>query len=126
MTAIDPRQPYETLKRQLLTVGFARPGNLLHRFMRCGKAGCRCKADPPVLHGPYYQWTWRVRGKTVSRWLTEAQAVQCEEWVRNHRHLRTIVRKMEALSLTATDRLLDATSEHPGRPRPRGRAPRHD
>ncbi len=34
------------------------------RHTRCGKAGCRCQADPPRLHGPYRQWTAIIDGKT--------------------------------------------------------------
>ncbi len=109
------QQQYEALKQQLLALGLVRPGSLGRRFMRCGKPDCQCKADPPTLHGPYYQWTWKVRGKTRSRWLTDAQATRCAEWARNHRQLRTIVRKMEALSLNETDRILRTIStEHHG------------
>jgi len=112
----EAKQPqYEALKQQLRALGFVRPGTLGRRFMRCGKPDCRCKADPPALHGPYYQWTWKVRGKTHSRWLTDAQASRCADWVRNHRQLRTIIRKMEALSLKETDRILRAlSSDHRG------------
>jgi hypothetical protein len=39
------------------------PGSIVIRQMRCDKAACRCKADPPRLHGPYIQWTRKVAGK---------------------------------------------------------------
>jgi len=29
------------------------PGSLVERTVRCGKANCRCHAEPPELHGPY-------------------------------------------------------------------------
>jgi len=107
-----PKQPageaYEELKRALQGLGFVRPGSLVRRFMPCGKPSCRCK-DPTQLHGPYYQWTIKLRGKTVTLRLTEAQARLCKEWVGNHRSLKAIVRKMEALSLKETDRLLRKT-----------------
>jgi hypothetical protein len=38
--------------------------------------------------------------------LTEDQARLCEEWIANHRKLKGIVRRMEAMSLKETDRLL--------------------
>jgi len=104
------QQQYEALKQQVTALGLVRPGHLGRRFMRCGKPDCRCKADPPVLHGPYYQWTWNVRGKTRSRWLSDAEAASCAEWTGNHRRLRTIIRKMEALSLKETDRILRSLS----------------
>jgi len=68
-------------------------------------------ADPPQLHGPYYQWSYKVRGKTVSVRLNEAQARLCEEWLQNHRQLRVLVRRMESLSLRETDRLLRALAD---------------
>jgi len=61
---------------------------------------------PPRLHGPYYQWSYKLRGKTVSMRMTPEQAKLCEEWVENHRRLKNIIRKMETLSLKETDRLL--------------------
>jgi uncharacterized protein DUF6788 len=97
---------YEALKEALRRLGYVRPGSLVRRFMPCGKPSCRCMADPPTLHGPYYQWTLRVRGKTKTVRLTEDQARLCEEWSANHRKLKGIVRRMEAMSLRETDRLL--------------------
>jgi len=40
---------------------------------RCGYPRCRCHADPPLLHGPYHQWTRKINGKTVTRMLTDDQ-----------------------------------------------------
>ena len=90
---------YQELKQQLLDLGFVRPGSLVRRFMPCGKTGCRCMADPPQLHGPYYQWTYKVQGKTVTLRLTEAQARLCAEWTNQHRVFKKLIRRMEALSL---------------------------
>ena len=61
---------------------------------------------PPRFHGPYYQWSYKLRGKTVSMRLTPEQAKLCEDWVENHRCLKNIIRKMETLALKETDRLL--------------------
>ena len=44
---------------ELAALGFALPGPLADRMTRCGRANCRCHADPPRLHGPYHQWTAR-------------------------------------------------------------------
>ncbi|MHB8295661.1 MAG: DUF6788 family protein [Acidimicrobiales bacterium] len=53
--------------------GFALPGTLLERRTTCGKVGCRCVPDPPQPHGPFYQWTRKVGGKTVTRRLSAAR-----------------------------------------------------
>ena len=54
---------------------------------------------PPRLHGPYYQWSYKLRGKTVSMRMTPEQAKLSEEWLENHGRLKNIIRKMETLSL---------------------------
>ena len=69
-------------------------------------AESRCQAKPPQLHGPYYQWTRKLRGKTVTVRLTEEEAEHIREWVENGRKLDRIVAEMEKLSLRMTDRLL--------------------
>lgn len=107
-TAIRPAEQkrYDALKRALGGVGFIRRGSLVTRFMPCGKVGCRCQATPPELHGPYYQWTRKVRGKTVTVRLSRAEATALQAWIANGRHLDKIVAQMEVLSLRLTDRLL--------------------
>lgn len=102
----DDQERYTALKREVLGLGFLRRGTVTRRFMPCGKPGCCCQAQPPELHGPYYQWTRKVKGKTKTVRLTPEQAKLVENWVANGRQLDTITRKMERVSLRATDRLL--------------------
>ena len=87
------------LSSQLAQIGFALPGTITERMMRCGKAGCRCKADPPRLHGPYLQWTRKIAGKTVTRNLTEEQYRRYRPWFDNARRLRELTSELEDLSL---------------------------
>ena len=77
----------------------ALPGTLASRFMRCGKPNCRCKAEPPVLHGPYLHWTRTVAGKTVTRTLTPEQAERYQPWFDNAGRLRELLTDLEAQSL---------------------------
>ena len=79
----------------------ALPGSLARRFMRCGKTNCRCKAEPPVLHGPDGHWTRTIAGKTHSRTLTEEQAQRYQPWFDNARCLRELLTDLEKRSLQA-------------------------
>ncbi len=65
---------YRALARQLADVGLIAAGSITRRYTRCGSPGCRCHADPPQPHGPYWQWTAKVNGKTVTRRLTPTEA----------------------------------------------------
>jgi hypothetical protein len=91
------------IARELAKAGFALPGTLTERMTRCGRANCRCHADPPVLHGPYHQWTRKVNGKTVTRLLTDDQLADYQEWFDNQRRLRSLMAELENLSLAITD-----------------------
>jgi hypothetical protein len=97
---------YEQLKQTIAAVGLFRRGSVVKRFMPCGKAGCRCKADPPQLHGPYYQWTRKSRGKTVTVRLTREEAALVKAWIANGRQLTKLVSQMEKVALRITDRQL--------------------
>jgi hypothetical protein len=83
----------------LIDSGFALPGILASRYMRCGKTNCRCKAEPPVLHGPYLHWTRTVAGKTVTRTLTPEQAQRYQPWFDNARRLREALTDLETRSM---------------------------
>lgn len=85
----------------LIGADYALPGTLATRFMRCGKPNCRCKTEPPLLHGPYLHWTRTVAGKTVTRTLTAEQAARYQPWFDNARRLRELLIDLEARSLTA-------------------------
>jgi hypothetical protein len=102
----NAQRAYDTLKQALRELDFVRPGSVVKRYMPCGKPSCRCMGQPPRLHGPYYQWSHKLRSKTVTMRVTPEQAKLCQQWVENHRRLKDIVRRMETLSLKETDRLL--------------------
>jgi hypothetical protein len=88
---------------ELASLGLALPGTLIERHVRCGKPGCRCHADPPVLHGPYWQWTRKVAGKTITRLISDEQLDDYRQWLGNDRKLRALVAELEALTLAIAD-----------------------
>ncbi|MBI4617823.1 MAG: hypothetical protein HY720_29690 [Planctomycetes bacterium] len=99
---------YEKLKRTIADVGLIRRGSLVRRFMPCGKAGCRCQARSPQLHGPYYQWTRKVSGKTLTLRVRPEEAELLAEWIENGRQLDRIVKTMERVARRVTERQLRA------------------
>jgi len=89
-------------------IGWFLRGSLLPVANRCGNPSCRCKGDPPHLHGPYWQWTRKVAGKTVTVRLTDAQAELVRSWIENGKHLDQKMAELELLNLAVTDRILSA------------------
>jgi hypothetical protein len=111
---------YRALAAELADIGFISPGSLVLRETSCGKAGCRCQGDPPRRHGPYYQWSRAVAGKTLSRRLDEREAELYRDWIANRRRLERIVTEMEKTSAAAGEILLRqaATAKPSSRPQP--------
>ena len=97
---------YRELAAELADIGYIASGSLALRHNRCGKPTCRCHADPPRLHGPYWQWTAKVNGKTVTRRLTETQAALYSEWIANDRRQRELIAAMRQVAAHATALLL--------------------
>ena len=93
----DLQRRHRELARQLADLDLISQGSVVLRYTHCGVPTCRCHADPPQLHGPYWQWTRRDHGKTITRRLTESQAHLYQQWIANRRRLAAIVAEMEKL-----------------------------
>jgi hypothetical protein len=110
----DKHMPWEATRRalagELASIDGVLPGSVVVRHMRCGKPGCACKNDTPVLHGPYIQWTRTLNGKTVTRYLSQDQLARYQAWFDNARRLKEIVAKLEIASLHAVEQSEAATS----------------
>jgi hypothetical protein len=78
-------------------------------MLACGKPRCRCKADPPLLHGPYSLWTRKVAGKTVTVRLTHQQAAILSQWTRNMRTLDRLLQDLQDLGLQAATTVIACT-----------------
>jgi hypothetical protein len=93
------RRAQAKISAALGATGFALPGTILERHICCNKPGCRCTADPPQLHGPYYQWTRKINGKTKTTLLTPEQMERYRTWFDNAKTIRALAAELEALSL---------------------------
>jgi hypothetical protein len=109
------------LAAELADIGFISSGSVVVRTTSCGKPGCRCQADPPQRHGPYYQWSRAIAGKTLSRRLDERQADLYRGWIANRHRLEQIITLMQQTSADAAEILLqpEPTPQPPGRPKRR-------
>jgi hypothetical protein len=107
----DYEQRYHKLAAQIATIGLIHSGSLTRRYTRCATPGCKCHADPPQPHGPYYQWTAKINGKTVTRRLTETEADLYQEWIDNDRQLRHVIQQMREVAAKATELKLKASSQ---------------
>jgi alkanesulfonate monooxygenase SsuD/methylene tetrahydromethanopterin reductase-like flavin-dependent oxidoreductase (luciferase family) len=97
----DYERRYRELAAQLAEIGLISSGSLTHRYTRCATPGCKCHDDPPRPHGPYYQWTAKVNGKTVTRRLSAHEAKLYQEWIANDRRMRRLIAQMRQVATKA-------------------------
>jgi hypothetical protein len=102
---------YRELLSEIAEIGFVRSGSVAQRFNYCGTPSCRCHADPPQPHGPYWQWTAKVGGKTVNRRLSGREAERYLEWIGNDRKLRALIDELHEVAYKATNLILEAEAK---------------
>lgn len=91
---------YTRLRAQLAKVGWISQGYVQNRG--------------PGAGAPHYQWTRKVKAKTVSVALSQEQYQWLREAIANWRQLQKTLRQMQRLSL----RVLFQTTPHPKRRKP--------
>ncbi len=87
---------YAQLADQLSYMGPVLPGSITERRI-IGQASK--KQIDRKKYGPYYQWTRKVNGKTVTVNLSEAQVDLFRKAIDNNRRLEQILREMREISL---------------------------
>src|SRR5664279_5857368 len=73
---IDERS---ALLRQVAELGDFQPGSISSPRLRCGKPSCHCAKPEDQGHGPYYQLTQKIEGKTVTQGLPSLAAIRKAE-----------------------------------------------
>jgi len=80
------------LKTQLLALGPMLPGSLSEQWNVCGSPGCKCK-DPeePIRHGPYYQLSFSVRGKSSTLFVRPEEVAEARKRIRCYQRFKELV-----------------------------------
>jgi hypothetical protein len=92
------RARYRELADRVAQIGFFTAGSLLQRRTVCGTPSCPCHTDATCRHGPYWQYTRKVNGRTVTRRLSPAAAEMYQQQIAASKQLRSLLEQMEELS----------------------------
>ena len=93
-------QRFRERKREFQQLEYFCKGTVLKRMMKCGKAGCACRDDFTQRHGPYFEWTYKAKGKTVNVKLTPEAAPMYRAASQQYRKLKSLLNRLERLSQT--------------------------
>ena len=100
-----PAKGFHQAQQELHQLDYFLKGTVLKRMMKCGQPRCACHRDPAQRHGPYIEWTYKVKGKTVNVKLSPQAAPLYQAATKQNRRLKAVLARMERLSRTALARL---------------------
>ena len=92
---------FGTLRQEINELGNFCKGTVLKRMMKCGQDRCACHRDPSKRHGPYFEWTYKAKGKTINHRLDPAEVPIYLAAAQQYRRLKSLLTRMERLSRTA-------------------------
>ena len=107
----DPDPRFRQARQELHQLGYFLKGTVLKRMMKCGHPNCACQRDASHRHGPYFEWTYKVKGKTVNVKISPQAAPLYQAATKQHRKLKAALARMERLSRTALARLVKQAAQ---------------
>ena len=96
-------QRIQKIKQRIAALGDLRPGVLSPQYNVCGNPPCRCKATPPIKHGPYYQLSFTWKGKSSTRFVRDQERLQLEKQLDNYHRLRALIDEWVGLAAELSD-----------------------
>ncbi len=88
----------QSLKNKILTKDWILQGTLLKQYKQCGKKRCRCHQDKQHWHGPYWVWTRKEKGKTITKTLSKNQIQMFKKSLKNMKAVNLLIEKWKILS----------------------------
>src|ERR1700741_3804294 len=82
---------FRLAQQELHQLAYFLKGTVLKRMMKCGRPQRACHRDPTQRHGPYFEWTYKVAGKTVNVKLSSQAASLYQAATKQHRQLKAIL-----------------------------------
>ncbi len=95
MTVMEMERRYQRLAAQLAKLQVMAQGTITERTI---ERDIDATPGEKKVYGPYYQWTFKDKGKTVTVNLTADQAKQYQRAIDEHRKMEGIVEEMRQLS----------------------------
>lgn len=93
-------------KAKIIQLDWILKGSVLKQYKQCGKINCLCMKNRKYWHGPYYIWTRKEKGKTVTKTLTHKQAKYVQNAFLNIKKINQYLEKWKTASLKNLENIL--------------------
>jgi len=81
----------EQLRKKLAELGPMLPGSISEQWNVCGTPGCRCKdAKNPEKHGPYYQLSFTVGGKSSTMFIKKEDLPEVRRRLKRYQQFKAL------------------------------------
>ena len=91
------------IKDKLFRLGHMLPGSISEQWNVCGTPGCKCKdKNNPIKHGPYYQLSFSVKGKSSSMFVKKQDLREVRRRVQRYQEFKQ-------LTMALTQAYIDST-----------------
>ena len=85
----------EEIRKELENLGLMLPGGISTQWYVCGKKGCKCMdAENPKKHGPYYQLSYRIAGKSSTLLIKEENLEKARQYIANHQRFKELNKEL--------------------------------
>jgi len=81
----------EQLLKKLTQLGPLLPGSISEQWNVCGTPGCKCKdRSRPVKHGPYYQLSFTVGGKSSTKFIKKKDLPEVRRRLKRYQQFKAL------------------------------------
>lgn len=95
----------EQIKSIIDSIEYILNGSVSEQYRKCGKQNCRCHEDRKDWHGPYWIWTRKEGGKTITKSLNKNQVLKLKKAIKQMKDLNLLIEKWKEISLTELDKV---------------------
>jgi hypothetical protein len=92
---MDPQEKVAQITRKLLNLGPMLQGSISEQWNVCGTPGCKCKdSAAPKKHGPYYQLSFSVGGRSSSMFIRKADISEARRRVKSYQEFKKLTTEL--------------------------------
>lgn len=100
MSNVSKHNKVRQIKQKIFDLKPFLPGSLSTQWNVCSTPGCKCK-DPkkPKRHGPYYQLSFSVGGKSSSIFVKKQDVSEVRKRLRRYKKFKELCRELVQASV---------------------------
>jgi len=92
---LELKKRIKKIRKELNNLDLVLPGSITVQWYSCKKKGCKCMdKENPVKHGPYYQLSYTIDGKSSTMLIKDKDLVKAKKAIKNYRRFRELNKEL--------------------------------